>query len=77
MKKKPLQVKDKTHLLEILQSFVENTDLLNDISSSIDDTKFNENITYSEEYIKPNKKDKPKKLKISKVKTLKLKNSNK
>lgn len=75
MKSKQIKINDKNHLAELLSLLLTDEKLVEDLLSDIDESRLNNDITYSEEYVKKTakkKESKPKKLKVTKTKTVTL-----
>ena len=73
MKEIEIEIKSKKHLLEILKNIISDKEVIEDLVPKLDEKKFPSNISYSEETHKPSKKEKTKKLKVVKSKSVKLK----
>lgn len=70
---KEIQIKSKKHLLEILKNIISDDGMIEELIPSLDEKNLPSNISYSEETHKPAKKEKTKKLKVVKSKSVKLK----
>jgi hypothetical protein len=67
-----IEIKSKKHLLEILKNIISDKEVIETLIPKLDEKNL-PSISYSEETHKPAKKEKTKKLKVVKSKSVKLK----